>query len=200
MTVMSLARSIGPAMVCLLFIAGCRADVPVYLNRFNPAVDASKYEQLKGRAICFPYVTNDDNRTSIWAAYSADQRVRYVFYKDDIIPNNWTLVDTFAWLAAEKYLSATGLLVLTKCQMMAECPEVRIILKRFNDQYIFVDVVVYRKGRTKFQTSIKVAFDPMPAGVSAEDNPREYEKRMLENLDKLFQTIVDDPAVRMAAF
>lgn len=183
-----------------MVLFSCRAEIPVYQNRYNPMVDPAKYRQLSGKNLCLATISNEDNATTIWSIYSPDRKIRYSFYKDDLTPNNWTVVQSFAWYAAEKYFTRAGLNVWGDCPIPPEYPEIEIMLRRFSDRELLAKVIVHSKDAPKYQTYVSLSFDPQPADHSPSQQAGDYEKRIYEILDKFFQAIMDDPGIRRAAF
>ena len=192
-------------LVGFLLLFGCAGGTKVTMKQdsYTPVFRAADYGRMKGKTVLLYNFTNTATNTKAWGYYSADNKVYY---------EATTQLESYLWYCFQKAFQYAGAKVLDQsyggayggayhpfwwagapppqaraAALPSGTAEFQLVLMSMTDQECKFQVMVFKKGETKFQKEFIVT---MPATTS--QDKAELEKRAYAMVDQMVIAVLKD--------
>jgi hypothetical protein len=186
---------LGMSLVLGLAVTvGAVQKIQLKASSYTPKV-SGKVADLKGKTIVLWAFNNKAKDTKRYEYYNSVQDITYETL-DELLPD-------YLWYGLRKYLWAAGMKVFQgpspggtwgttiPSQIPPDAPTFSINFTSWTDTRFVCDATITKPGGPPMQKAFIIAF----AAPSLTD-PKSLETRAYESLDKIFETIFTDPAIK----
>jgi len=176
---------LGVSLVFALTVnAVADQNIQLKSSAYTPKVSA-KVADLKDKGISLLAFKNTAGDTRRHAYFNKAQGITYNS-ADEIL-------EDYLWYSMRKYLWAAGMRVIQAMWSgTPDAPGFELNINSWTDTGFFCEVIITKPtGEPPVQKGFSIAFDPPGANDSSLLETRAY-----ESLDKIFETIFTDPAIK----